>query len=62
MSISRDDLHRMIDALPEEFLQLMFERPDMALGEALNRTAAKESPSLEKLQEMAQALMPSHPQ
>ena len=59
MSISREDLHRMIDALPEEFLQLMFERPDMALGEVLNRTTAKESPSLEKLQEMAQALMPS---
>ncbi|MDR3562222.1 MAG: hypothetical protein P4N59_12415 [Negativicutes bacterium] len=59
MSISKDDLHRMIDALPEEFLQLMFERPDMALGEALNRTSAKNNPSLERLQEIAQGLMPS---
>jgi hypothetical protein len=59
MSISRDDLHRMIDALPEEFLQLMFDRPEMALGEVLNRTQAKQTPSLERLQEMAQALIPS---
>lgn len=59
MAINKADLHQLIDALPDEFLELMFAQPDKALAEVMTKAQSKSdaSPALQGLQTLAEGLI-----